>query len=96
MQWNQFLFPAPTSSYTSSGFIGDIIYVPKYAREPETLERKQFSKLDKDDVDPNDKIMEIAMLQQKSDESKPEKRIPPGLADMKQSLERHQKSKDEK
>lgn len=42
----------------------------------------QFNSLDKDDVDPNDKIMEIAMLQQQSEIDKPEKRVPPGLADI--------------
>ena len=30
MELNQFLFPAPSPSYTSSGFIGDLIYIPKY------------------------------------------------------------------
>ena len=56
------MFPAPTSSYTSSGFIGDIIYIPKYQRCTETSERKQFEGLDRDEMDHNDKIMEIAML----------------------------------
>ena len=32
MELNQFLFPAPSPSYTSSGFIGDLIYIPKYNR----------------------------------------------------------------
>eukprot|EP00354_Favella_ehrenbergii_P009028 CAMPEP_0170465666 /NCGR_PEP_ID=MMETSP0123-20130129/9927_1 /TAXON_ID=182087 /ORGANISM="Favella ehrenbergii, Strain Fehren 1" /LENGTH=119 /DNA_ID=CAMNT_0010731625 /DNA_START=6 /DNA_END=365 /DNA_ORIENTATION=- len=43
MELNQFLFPAPIPSYTSSAFIGEIIYVPKYARDPETNEVKQFA-----------------------------------------------------
>jgi hypothetical protein len=38
MELNQFLFPAPTPSYSSAGFIGEIIYVPKYQRDPETNE----------------------------------------------------------
>ena len=29
------MFPAPTPSYTSSGFIGDLIYIPKYNRNEE-------------------------------------------------------------
>lgn len=36
------MFPAPTPSYSSSGFIGEIIYVPKYARDPQTGEVVQF------------------------------------------------------
>lgn len=58
------MFPAPSSSYSSTGFLGDIIYIPKYRRCEETFERKQFEGLDKDDVDQNDKIMEIARQQQ--------------------------------
>ena len=42
MELNQFLFPAPIPSYTSSAFIGEIIYVPKYERDPITNEVKQF------------------------------------------------------
>ena len=38
MELNQFLFPAPTPSYSSAGFIGEIIYVPKYERDAETNE----------------------------------------------------------
>jgi hypothetical protein len=38
MELNQFLFPAPTPSYSSSGFIGEIIYVPKYTRDQVTGE----------------------------------------------------------
>ena len=67
MQWNQFLFPAPTSSYKSSGFIGDIIYIPKYSRCEKTFELKQFDGLDKDEIDPNDKIMKLAMQHQRTD-----------------------------
>ena len=51
MELNQFLFPAPTPSYSSSGFIGEIIYVPKYARDAETGEVAQF-------VDPDYKATE--------------------------------------
>ena len=43
MELNQFLFPAPSPSYSSAGFIGEIIYVPKYARNTETGEAIQFS-----------------------------------------------------
>ena len=43
MELNQFLFPAPTPSYSSSGFIGEIIYVPKYARSEESGEVIQFN-----------------------------------------------------
>ena len=43
MELNQFLFPAPKPSYSSAGFIGEIIYVPKYARNPQTGEAVQFS-----------------------------------------------------
>ena len=43
MELNQFLFPAPTPSYSSAGFIGEIIYVPKYARNLQTGEAVQFS-----------------------------------------------------
>ena len=43
MEMNQFLFPAPTASYSSAGFIGEIIYVPKYARDAITGEVQQFS-----------------------------------------------------
>ena len=43
MELNQFLFPAPTPSYTSAGFIGEIIYVPKYGRNPQTGEVIQFT-----------------------------------------------------
>ena len=42
MELNQFLFPAPIPSYSSSAFIGEIIYVPKYARDPNTNEVQQF------------------------------------------------------
>ena len=42
MELNQFLFPAPTPSYSSSGFIGELIYVPKYARDVNTGEVVQF------------------------------------------------------
>ena len=42
MELNQFIFPAPTPSYTSSGFLGELIYVPKYERDPETQEVIQF------------------------------------------------------
>ena len=42
MELNQFIFPAPTPSYTSSGFLGELIYVPKYVRDPETQEVIQF------------------------------------------------------
>ena len=72
------MFPAPTSSYTSSGFIGDIIYIPKYKRCEHTQERKQFEKLEKDDVDLNDRIMEIAMSQQ---QEKADKKIIPAPTD---------------
>jgi hypothetical protein len=30
MEFNQFLFPAPRSSYTSQTYLGDLIYIPKY------------------------------------------------------------------
>ena len=42
MELNQFLFPAPTPSYSSAGFIGEIIYVPKYARDEQSGEVIQF------------------------------------------------------
>lgn len=42
MELNQFLFPAPIPSYTSAAFIGELIYVPKYARNPQTNEVVQF------------------------------------------------------
>jgi hypothetical protein len=29
MEFNSFLFPAPQSSYTMHGAIGDIIYIPR-------------------------------------------------------------------
>ena len=38
MELNQFLFPAPIPSYTSAAFIGELIYIPKYQRNPETNE----------------------------------------------------------
>ena len=44
MELNQFLFPAPTPSYTSSGFIGDLIYIPKYNRN-EAGQIVQFEKV---------------------------------------------------
>ena len=37
------MFPAPMPSYSSSGFIGELIYVPKYARDELTGEIIQFS-----------------------------------------------------
>ncbi len=42
MEMNQFLFPAPTASYSSAGFIGEIIYIPKYDVDEETSELIQF------------------------------------------------------
>jgi hypothetical protein len=33
MEFNQFLFPAPRSSYSSSTYLGDLIYIPKYERD---------------------------------------------------------------
>jgi len=33
MEFNQFLFPAPASSYSSQSYIGDLIYIPKYDRD---------------------------------------------------------------
>ena len=42
MELNQFLFPAPIPSYTSAAFIGELIYIPKYARNAETGEVIQF------------------------------------------------------
>ena len=38
MEMNQFLFPAPSASYSSAGFIGEIIYIPKYGINEETKE----------------------------------------------------------
>lgn len=43
MELNQFLFPAPIPSYTSAAFIGELIYIPKYARDPQTNEVVQFN-----------------------------------------------------
>ena len=43
MELNQFLFPAPTPSYSSAGFIGEIIYVPKYERDESSGEIIQFT-----------------------------------------------------
>ena len=37
------MFPAPTPSYSSAGFIGEIIYVPKYARDETSGEVIQFA-----------------------------------------------------
>lgn len=37
------MFPAPTPSYSSAGFIGELIYVPKYARDESSGEIIQFS-----------------------------------------------------
>ena len=37
------MFPAPTPSYTSAGFIGEIIYIPKYARDAQSGEVVQFT-----------------------------------------------------
>ena len=54
MELNQFLFPAPSPSYTSAGFIGEIIYVPKYARDPLTGEAVQFSDPDAEDENRED------------------------------------------
>ena len=33
MEFNQFLFPAPKSSYTSQTYLGDLIYIPKYEHD---------------------------------------------------------------
>ena len=33
MEFNQFLFPAPASSYTSTTCLGELIYIPKYDRD---------------------------------------------------------------
>lgn len=33
MEFNSFLFPAPSSSYTASTNLGDLIYIPKYERD---------------------------------------------------------------
>ncbi len=33
MEFNSFLFPAPSSSYSASTNLGDLIYIPKYERD---------------------------------------------------------------
>lgn len=42
MELNQFLFPAPIPSYSSTAFIGELIYIPKYAKDPDTNDVIQF------------------------------------------------------
>jgi len=37
MELNSFLFPAPSSSYTVYGSIGDLIYIPKLRYDEECL-----------------------------------------------------------
>ena len=33
MEFNYFLFPAPTSSYSPQSSLGELIYIPKYERD---------------------------------------------------------------
>ena len=53
MELNQFLFPAPTPSYSSSGFIGDLIYIPKYNRNAagEVIQFKKSTSNDQESKD---------------------------------------------
>ena len=46
MELNSFLFPAPQSSYSIHGSIGDIIYIPrKFERKDHTQEHEVINEL---------------------------------------------------
>lgn len=45
MEFNQFLFPAPRSSYSSQTYLGDLIYIPKYDKS-ENGRVRQFTSSD--------------------------------------------------
>lgn len=60
MQWNQFLFPAPTSSYTSRRFLGDIIYIPKYKNKQATDLKDMFT-VEDTEVSFDERVLQIAM-----------------------------------
>lgn len=45
MDFNQFLFPSPRSSYSSATYLGELIYIPKYERSQEG-KPKQFCAAD--------------------------------------------------
>ena len=62
MELNQFLFPAPKPSYSSAGFIGEIIYVPKYARNPQTGEAVQFSGSAASEINPENREQAAAIM----------------------------------
>ena len=62
MELNQFLFPAPSPSYSSAGFIGEIIYVPKYARNPQTDEAVQFSGSAAAEINPENREQAAAIM----------------------------------